>query len=384
MLRRGFLQGVLLLGCTRGAPIRVDEEGGLSACAGAFDSGTSLGIVPFVDEDDVAFGTMLGSGLDGRLFTDLSRLQPGKLLIDNDAFYVRTSYPDLLDASKPWIVTLGGRVRAAVTIGIDEIVRDERPMGATLLECSGNASGGHFGLMSAAEWSGVPVTALLDRVERSPDAARVLVSGFDEHSKPSSRSTPGASWIFSMEELRATGAFLATRMNGAPLPRDHGAPLRLVVPGWYGCTCIKWVDTISFVSDDEPSTPHMREFASRTHQSGVPALARDYAPASMDLAAMPIRVERWSVRGETRYRVVGIQWGGAGPTDRLRIRFSITEPWEDVALCAPPPATRIWSLWEHAWSPPAPGRYTIELSVADPAIRTRRLDAGYYRRAIVV
>ena len=70
-------------------------------------------------------------------------------------------------------------------------------------------------------------------------------------------------------------AFLAVRMNGAPLTADHGAPVRLVVPSWYGCSWIKWVDRLSLVGADAPTPTHMVEFLTRTQQSGITKLARD-------------------------------------------------------------------------------------------------------------
>ena len=60
---------------------------------------------------------------------------------------------------------------------------------------------------------------------------------------------------------------------------------------WYGCTCIKWLNAITFVDNDAEATSQMQEFAARTHQHGVPKLAKDYKPAIIDQAAMPIRVE---------------------------------------------------------------------------------------------
>src|SRR5262249_31474879 len=166
-----------------------------------------------------------------------------------------------------------------------------------------------------------------DRIGASP-ARRVLVSGFDQHSKPSQKSTPGASWIFTREQLESFGAFLATGMNGEALTKDHGAPLRLVVPRWYGCTCIKWLNEIALVGEDAPATSQMKEFASRTHQDGVPALARDYLAASMDQAAMPVRVERWRVASGVLYRIVGVMWGGYALTDALELRDNPDRPRE--------------------------------------------------------
>src|SRR5262249_22404801 len=144
---------------------------------------------------------------------------------------------------------------------------------------------------------------------------RVRISGFDRYPVKSEFSRPGASWIFTQEDIAAAGAFLATLMNSRPLTRDHGAPLRLVVPGWYGCCCIKWVNQIAFVADGSPATSQMREFASRTHQRRIPTLARDYQPAVIDPAAMPVRVEKWLVGGRVTYRVYGIIWGDRHPVE---------------------------------------------------------------------
>ena len=179
----------------------------------------------------------------------------------------------------------------------------------------------HFGLISAASWAGVPIAKILEHAEPLRGASRVRVSGFDRHAMPSFRSEPGASWIFTREELESSGAFLATAMNGRALTSDHGRPVRLVVPGRYGCACIKWVDEIAFVDDDAPATGQMREFASRTHQDGLPALARDYQPAKIDLAAMPIRVEAWRADGRVICRVCRDPLGGRRTTDALVIRF---------------------------------------------------------------
>ena len=153
------------------------------------------------------------------------------------------------------------------------------------------------------------------------------------------------------------------------------------MPGWYGCTCIKWVNELRFVGEEEPATSQMREFASRTHQDGVPELARAYLPAEIDLAAMPVRVEKWQVSGAIRYRVVGIQWGGAARTDQLDVRFG-DGPWE--AICTMNAAQGPWALWEHEWRPDAPGNYAITLRCADPSISTRRLDSGYYSREVAI
>lgn len=225
---------------------------------------------------------------------------------------------------------------------------------------------------------------MVEEAAPRPGAARVLVSGYDGHPAASRRSQPGASRVFSLDELRETGAFLATKMNGEPLPPDHGAPVRLVVPGWYACAHIKWVNEVALVDDEIRSTAQMREFAARTHQHGVPELAREFEPPVVDAAAMPLRVEKWQVDGGLLYRIVGLVWGGRARLSSLRIGFGARVREEVVHVCPPPEATTPWALWTHAWKPAAPGRYRLWLKPLDPSVRARRLDLYFYARDVVI
>ena len=194
----------------------------------------------------------------------------------------------------------------------------------------------------------------------------------------------------SRTKMNLARAVLAVRMNGAPLTRDHGFPVRLIVPGWYGCSCVKWVDRIELVADAAPATAQMQEFAMRTHQdiarlrTNQPPLARDFIPAVIDTAAMPVRVEQWIAGGRIEYRITGIVWGGEKPTNALSIRFKATQDWVPVDACPLPASTLTWSTWTHTWRPDAPGRYQIVLRVTDPSIRTRRLDLFFYVREIEI
>jgi len=338
-------------------------------------------VVPFADEAG-PFGVSEGAGLDGRLYTDLSRLDDRHLVTGNDEFYVRTRYPDGLDPGASWSLTLGGLVSVSLRLSLDEVLAMEGGQGVHLLECSGNFRARGFGLMSAAVWDGVPLVDLLALTQPLPGAARVLITGSDAHSRPSSGSTTGAAWIVSPEQLAQTGSFIATRMNGAPLPLDHGYPLRLFNPGWYGCSSIKWVQSIEWVADDVASTSQMIEFSGRTHQQGTPALARDYASPEIQQSAMPIRIERRRSASGTCHRVVGIVWGGREPVQTLGVSFDGGERFEALAVSVS--QNRTWSLWELPWSPAAPGRYDIVCRVEAPEVPMRRLSSPYYRRSVVL
>ena len=147
------------------------------------------------------------------------------------------------------------------------------------------------------------------------------MSGVDPD-QPSRPPSPAQAGCFPLASLDSLGAFLAVRMNGDALPLDHGRPVRLAVPGWYGCSWIKWVDEIRLVDASEPATSQMREFAARTHQTAVHDLAGVYAPPVIQTAATAVRVEKRLGASGLEYRVVGIVWGGARAVDRLAIRFS--------------------------------------------------------------
>ena len=325
------------------------------------------GLLPFVDENDRAVGRLEQDGLAGRYAFDHRWLDITRLITPTNQFFIRTRFPKGAPAPEPWrVATPEGALDPMA------IAARARPMGTHLLECSGNNRDRHFGLISVTRFAGLPVYEL---VLHPPAGQLVLIAGFDAHMPGPDWSSSGASWIFRPEEL--AHAFFATAMNGTPLTADHGAPLRLVVPGWYGCCCIKWVERIDFVAGDAPATPQMREFASRIHQVGVPTLARNYAPAVIDPAAMAVRVE---TVGADTFRVVGVQWGGA--VERLAIRFG-DGPFVPVEELHRGSASA-WSIWTHRWRPTRSGRTAISLRVEDPGRRTRRLDSGYYTRWVEV
>lgn len=360
---------LLLAGCrdSVGVPLDSGETGldtgetGAVLCPSLVEGGTLVALLPFED-GSLPLEERLESGLDGRYAIDLETLpDTPNPIIDNERHFIRTFAPQNLDQwDGLWVD------------GVMTSLAEPKDIGAVLMECSGNGSNRSFGLISAATWAGVPVLELID-------SAYIEVVGLDEHGGSTSSSTQGCSWVFTREQLQ--DAILATHMNGAPLPVDHGAPVRLIVPGWFGCTCIKWVSALNTVDVSAPATSQMREFASRTHQSAAHALARDYAPARIQAAAMPVRVEQWTLDGDTVYLLYGIVWGGQAPAQKLEIRLD--QGWEPVTFCPEPETAQTWTVWRHLWRPAQSGAVDIVLRVAENVPQIR-LDQGYYARRVVV
>lgn len=355
-------------------------------CTGPAPAGELLGTLPLFRDRSQAqpFGVKIsGTGLDARLITDLSKLEPHNLITPNDLAYIRTEMPEAArNHQGPWTLDASGLLAQPVVLKLDELTKLSKSMGPHLFECSGNGNPSNFGLMSVAEWDGILLADVVARLKPAKDATAVLVSGYDHVGQLSQRSIVGASWVFPLADLEKLGAFLAIRMNGVPVPDDHGKPVRLCVPGWYGCAWIKWVNEIRIVGPEEPATSQMVEFANRTHQTAPHRFARDYAPADIQTAATPVRIEKRKTASGLEYRIVGIVWGGQKPVDRLAIRFAPDQPFAPFPICPAPKTHVMWHLWEFRWKPPAPGTYEIALSVPDTSIPQRRLDSGYYRRQV--
>lgn len=355
-------------------------------CVSGGPAGELLGTLPLFRNRVVPgqFGVKYdGVGLDARLDTDLSLLEPNNLITPNELAYIRTEIPSAAaNHQGPWTLDTSGLLAAPAVLRLDDFTSLSKKMGPHLFECSGNGSNRSFGLMSVSEWEGIPLVELVARLKPSKEASAVLVSGYDHIGQNSPRSIVGASWVFPLADLDKLGAFLAIRMNGAPVPADHGKPVRLAVPGWYGCSWIKWVNEIRLVGPDEPATSQMVEFAARTHQSEPHKYARDYAPADIQTAATPVRVEKRKGSNGLEYRIVGIVWGGTKPVDRLQIRFGNDQPFTPFSVCPVPKTHTMWSMWEYRWKPAKPGVYDIALEVADQSVPQRRLKSLYYMRQV--
>jgi DMSO/TMAO reductase YedYZ molybdopterin-dependent catalytic subunit len=383
LTRRQWLSTAFLSSCALAlVGLESCRESGPPENTNSTSGGKQIGTVDFAGEGQTPMNSPVGAELDGRLFTDLSEANPDEKVTPIEKFYIRTRASNLLDPRNPWYVQLGPGLNHPRLSAV-EVSKRSVPIGVNLMECSGNVHASHFGMLSVADWAGLPLSVLLDRIPRNKRKSSVLISGFDKYENGSATSIEGASWIFPIDDLLSSNAFLATTMNGEPLTRDHGAPVRLVVPGWYGCACIKWVNDIRLIDETAEATSQMQEYATRTHQSGIPKLAAGYQPATIDAAAMPIRIEKWLVERQIRYRIVGIHWGGSVPIRTLEIQFRPGEKFFRVDDLREKTGNT-WGFWTYIWTPTDLGNYEIRMRVSEPALRTRRLDIGYYVRTVKI
>lgn len=280
--------------------------------------------------------------------------------------YVRSNFSvPILSATHT--VTVRGLVRAPFVLSVGDLeALPQHTVGATM-ECAGNdrmtmtplpaGEPWKHGALSTVSWTGVPLALLLDRADVDPSACEIVFSGADSGPRDDAPTPVRFERSLPFAEARQSGALLALRMNGEPLTAAHGAPVRLVVPGWYGMASVKWLAAIEaratpftgyfqrqrYVYDDgariEPVT--------RMRVKSIIASPNDGAVCTRDVV-----VEGWA-------------WSGAGAITRVEVAIDGGESWQDATLGAP--------TSPHAWTP-----FRIALSLAPgsrSALRSRATDA---------
>src|SRR5689334_14451818 len=193
--------------------------------------------------------------------TTLAALDAGGLDTPNRAFFVRSHFPvPVIDAAS-WRLEVSGLVEHPFSLTAAELDAMPHSERRVTLECAGNGRGllalpstsgtqWETGAVGTALWSGVALSDLLERAGVKPAAKHVWLETADHATLPQAppflRSLPIA--------LARERAIVARRMNGDPLPRLHGGPARLVLPGWYGMASAKWLVRVRV--EAQPSDNH--------------------------------------------------------------------------------------------------------------------------------
>lgn len=178
------------------------------------------------------------------------------LLTPTERFFVRSHFgPPLLDAQRTLTVT--GLVDAPFTLSPAALQKFPQTTVTAVLQCAGNGRAffepplagvqWEHGALGQAEWTGVRLATLLERAKRKPGAAHVHLFGADRPPRP---TTPAFVRSIPLEKALHPDTLVAWKMNGAPIPLEHGAPLRVVVPGWAGDHWLKWVTRLELAAEE--------------------------------------------------------------------------------------------------------------------------------------
>jgi sulfane dehydrogenase subunit SoxC len=274
-----------------------------------------------------------------------------------------------------WRLTVGGEVERPLTLSLDDLRARASNTVAATMECAGN---GRVGLsphvdsqpwlheaVGTGSWRGVRLREVLEQVGLRDSAQEVLFTGLDrgleeEVEQNYERSLPLA------EALRDE-VLLAYELNGVPLPPQHGFPLRLLVPGWYGMTSVKWLERITVLDrpfegyqmakryrlqldEDDPGTPLTR-MAPRA--LAVPPGVPDFHSREryLDSGRCSLRGRAWS--GCAPVAGVGVSVDGGKTWSAAEISRDIDSPWA-------------WCAWTYEWDA-QPGRHELCVRARDEA-----------------
>src|ERR1700757_282216 len=176
-------------------------------------------------------------------------------LTPTELFYVRTHFRIPSIDRDAWWLRVEGEVEKPFAINYEQLLELKSMTIPVTLECAGNnrnslepkVKGVQWGLgaVGTAEWTGVPLSDLLDRAVVRPDAREVILEGADG-GKLEDPKAPlnGLKFARSVPLKKAKDVLLAFKMNDVDLPPEHGFPLRAIVPGWYAVASVKWLTRI--------------------------------------------------------------------------------------------------------------------------------------------
>jgi sulfane dehydrogenase subunit SoxC len=282
-------------------------------------------------------------------------------------------------------LVIDGLVGSPLSVDLDAIRSRPKVTAVVTLECAGN---GRARLLprpvsqpwlteavGTARWSGTPLLGLLQEAGIAEEAVDVVFTGADHGierglEQDYQRSLPVA-------EALGEDVLLAYEMNGVPLPPQHGAPLRLVVPGWYGMAHVKWLRRITLVAEPFDGF-QMRAYRLRDtpDESGVP-VTRTEPRALLVPPGFPDFMSRRRVVRSGPVRIEGRAWSGWAPVSKVEVSIDGGDTWEPADL-EPAQASHGWARWTWTWQSEL-GSYVLACRATDASGRTQPLGQRWSR-----
>jgi sulfane dehydrogenase subunit SoxC len=289
--------------------------------------------------------------------------------------YLLTHYDIPVVDAQAWRLEVGGMVARPVSLSLDEL-RSRPTLEVTVtMECAGNGRARVerrpvsqpwlSEAVGTARWRGVRLLDVLEEAGVGEGALEVVFTGLDrglEGGEPQhfARSLP-------VDEAVGDDVLLAYEVNGQPLPPQHGFPLRLVVPGWYGMTSVKWLSRITVAV--EPFTGYQQRDAYRfradDEDEGRP-LTRILPRALLIPPGIPEFPTRERIVSPGRCDLEGRAWSGFAPIVGVELSSDGGDTWGEAELDAPV-SPWAWRRWRYRWEPSAPGAYELRCRARDAA-----------------
>jgi DMSO/TMAO reductase YedYZ molybdopterin-dependent catalytic subunit len=330
------------------------------------------------DEELVDFADLSGFSVENHAATPRAKFFDLRRLISfntpEDEFFTFHQTVTPLIQAEQWRLRVSGFVERPAEFTLDEIKgrSDKRDLAVTI-ECSGNTPyGAANGQISTGTWTGVGLASLLRECAVKPEAREVVFFGADkERERGDAPEFPHGRSIY-VQDAMESNVMLAYGLNGKPLPPDRGFPLRLLVPGWYGMTQIKWLTHIE-VLDRRYEGAHMaRNYHSIRDQNAL----IETSISKTRLKSVVARVtRRKDATGRIAYRISGAAWGGTSSLKAVEVKVD-GNAWRAATL-GERHGDFAWTLWTFDWTDAAAGPHTLVSRAIDVANNVQPSEAEW-------
>jgi DMSO/TMAO reductase YedYZ molybdopterin-dependent catalytic subunit len=300
------------------------------------------------------------------------------------SFYVRTHFLIPAIDRDAWWLHVEGEVEKPFAINYEELLKLKARTMPVTLECAGNnrnflepkVKGVQWGLgaVGTAEWTGVPLSILLERAGVKTSACEVILEGADQGMLEDAKSPSGIlKFARSIPLAKArSDVLLAYKMNGIDLPPEHGFPLRAIIPGWYAMASIKWLRRI--IVTDRPFSGYYQtlDYAFWKRRGDIAELAPLTEMQIKAEIAKPVRGE--IVPADSKVRVHGAAWTCNGEISKVELSTDGGATWKEAKLLGES-KPNAWRLWEYDWqTPAAAGKQTLIARATDSLGRTQPVE----------
>src|SRR5438876_7392819 len=284
-----------------------------------------------------------------------------------------------------WELAIGGHVERRLRLSLDDIKSRPQTTIAVTLECAGN---GRARLsprpmsqpwlseaVGTAEWTGTSLGPVLAEAGLRESARAVVFTGLDRGVQGGIDQLYERS--LSPADAQRPEVMLVHAINGEPLPPQHGFPLRLIVPGWYGMTHVTWLRSITVIDRPFAGYQQARAYHRRTSDgdSGVP-VARILPRALMVPPGVPDFMSRTRFLEPATHLIEGRAWSGRAPIVSVDFSSDGGVSWATAKL-QDPVSTFGWRGWTLPWDATRAGEYELCARAIDAAGNAQPLDQSW-------
>lgn len=282
-------------------------------------------------------------------------------LTPNERFFVRSHFgPPPAEAVQPeaWRLSVKGLVKEPLSFTLKDLQQFEPVSLTAVLQCSGNGRAHHRpkvpgvqwerGAVGNAQWTGVRLRDVLERAGVKPQGSQVQFQGADRPALPTvplfTRSIPIAKALH-------PDTLLAYEMNGRPLPLLHGAPLRVITPGWMAESCMKWLTEITVRADETPG--YYMQQAYRIPETSIQPGSGLPGSVMVPVEQMPVKsLIAAPAEGDTLRKgpvtIQGVAWAGGVLVAQVEVSCDDGRTWEPARLVGDE-QPYAWRHWQYVW-----------------------------------